>query len=161
MKALHMFVEEVEQNAISSLVLLLDLRVLEITTSCHEAVDLIREPLDNVLGLDSLLPFLDSFFVLVLRWKHGVRDGNTGSVRGVDHGRVAGRGSLERGARLRGKVDDLSTPAEADNSPLLDVAVLAFDLLQDIWNALHRLWWSSGGGEELAEFLTLLLLHDY
>jgi len=126
--------------------------------SSHKAVNLVREPLDNVLSLDALLPLGDRLLVLILGWKHGVWDGDTRSITGVYHGRVACGGSLEWCARLRGEVDDLAAPAETDDTPFLDVAVLALDLLQDFGDALDSLWWCTCGLEELAELLSLLVL---
>jgi len=121
-------------------------------------MDLVREPLDDVLRLDPLLPLGNGILVLVLGRQHGVRNRDAGSVVGVDHGRVAGGGGLERGALLGGEVDDLAAPAEADDAPFFDAAVLALDLLEHVWDALDRLWWCAGRLEELAELLALFVL---
>ena len=84
-----MFVEEVEKCLVGLLVVCLDRLILQITTSSHEAVNLVGVPFDNVLGLHSLVPLLDIILRLILGWQHGEGNGDTRSVVRVDHGRVA------------------------------------------------------------------------
>ena len=148
---LHVLVEEVEQGVVSTLVLLLDLLILQVAASSHEAVDLVREPFDNVLGLDVLLPGLDVVLALVLGWEHRERNGDAGCVVGVNHGRVASGGRLPWSALLGGEVHDLAAPAEANYAPLLDIRALGLDLLQDLGNALEGLRWSCSCREEPEE----------
>jgi hypothetical protein len=155
---LQVLVEEVQEHLVRLLVVGLDGVVLEITTCSHEAVDLVREPLDCVLGLDSLLPLLDIILRLVLRRQHDEGDGDAGCVVGIDHGRVAGGGSLEQGVLLRAQVDDLASPAVADHSPLLDAGALSLNLLQELRDPLKGLGRRSLGVEELAELLALVVV---
>ena len=152
-----MLVEEVEQELITLLVVGLDSRVLEVAASGHEAVDLVREPLNNVLGLDRLLPLLNIFLGLVLGGQHSERNLDARRVIGVNHGRVARSGGLESGALLRAQVDNLAAPAVSDNTPLFDAGALALDLLQDLGEALKGLGRRSLGREELAELLALVI----
>lgn len=137
-----MLVEEVQQNAVSIHVVLLDILVLEVGTtiiisivsfhqsstqnlpSSHETMDLIVVPLDKVLGFDTLLPLLHCLLVLILARQHSNRNANTSSVVGVDHGGVAGSGSLEDGILLRRQVHNLAAPAEANDAPGLNALVL-------------------------------------
>lgn len=124
----------------------------------HEAVFLVGEPLYDVVDLDALLPLLNSLLILTLGWEHGVRNSNAWRIGWIDHCRVAGGSSLERCARLGGQIDNLAAPAESYNAPVLDAAVLALNLLEDLWNTLNGLGWCSSGGEELPKLLALLLL---
>lgn len=124
----------------------------------HEAVLLVWEPLNNVLDLDTLLPLFNSLLVLALGWQHGVWDGHTWGIARVHHGWVTRCGSLEWSSRLRGEIDNLASPAEADNAPVLDVTVLALNLFEDFGDALDGLRWCSSGLEEVAELLALFLL---
>jgi hypothetical protein len=151
-------VEEVQEQLVRLLIVFFNGVVLEITTSGHEAVDLVREPLDNILGLDSLLPLLDIVLWLVLRWQHGEGDGDTGGVVGIDHGRVARGGGFEQGVLLRAQVDDLASPAVANDSPLLDAGALSLNLLQDLRDPLESLGRRSLGVEELTELLALVVV---
>jgi hypothetical protein len=151
-------VEEVQEHLVRLLVVGFDGVVLEVTTSGHEAVDLVREPLDSVLGLDSLLPLLDILLRLVLRRQHDEGDGDTRGVVGIDHGRMTRGGSLEQGVLLRAQVDDLASPAVADHSPLLDAGALSLNFLQDLRDPLESLGRRSLSVEELAELLALLLV---
>mgnify|MGYP001173995888 FL=1 len=171
-----MLVEEVQQNAVSIHVVLLDILVLEVGTtiiisivsfhqsstqnlpSSHEAMDLVVVPLDKVLGFDTLLPLLHCLLVLILARQHSNRNANTSSVVGVDHGGVAGSGSLEDSILLRRQVHDLASPAEANDAPGLNALVLRLDLIDDLGDAADGLGWCAGGLEELAETLALLLL---
>jgi len=59
---------------------------------------------------------------------------------------------------LRAQVDDLSSPAVANHTPLLDAGALAFDLLQDLRDALECLRRRGLTVEELAELLSLLVV---
>ena len=70
---------------------------------------------------------------------------------------MAGGCGLELGVLLRGQVDNLSAPAEADNGPLLDALALA-KLINNLGNAWQCLRRCSGCLEEFAEFLLLLLV---
>jgi hypothetical protein len=111
-----------------------------------------------MLGLDTLLPLLHCLLVLILARQHSNRNANTSSVVGVDHGGVAGSGSLEDSILLRRQVHDLASPAEANNAPGLNALVLRLDLIDDLGDAADGLGWCAGGLEELAETLALLLL---
>jgi len=150
-------VEEVKQELVRLLIILLHGLILEITTRSHETVDLVREPLNDVLGLDSLLPALHRLLVLILTRQHGIRDRDAGSIIRVDHCWVAGGSGLELRSLLRAQVHDLAAPAEADDTPLLDAGALGLDLGEDLGNALEGLGRSGGSIEELAELLAFLL----
>jgi hypothetical protein len=159
-KRLHVLVEEAQQNTVSIHVVLLDILVFEVGTvirvsifpsrvtkesspSSHESMDLVVVPLDNVLGLDTLLPLLDSFLVLVV---------------GVNHCGVACSSSLEKCVLLRRQVYNLAAPAETDNAKGCDVLVLALNLFNDLGDTTDSLGWCAGGLEEFTETLALLLL---
>ena len=96
-----MFVEEVEKCLVGLLVVCFDRLILQVTTSSHEAVNLVGVPFDDVLGLHSLVPLLDIILRLVLGGQHGERNGDARSVICVDHGRVARGGGLEESIFLR------------------------------------------------------------
>lgn len=126
--------------------------------SSHESMLLVGEPLDLVLDLDSLLPLLDIVLVLTLGREHNVWDGDTGRIVGVDHSWVNGSRSLEVRVLLGREVHNLASPAEAYNSPLLDAAVVALDLFQDLGDTLKGLGRCCGRLEEVADELLLLFL---
>lgn len=111
-----------------------------------------------MLGLDTLFPLLDGLLVLILARQHGNGDADASGIVGINHGRVACSSSLEDGVLLRGQVYNLATPAEANDTEGCNVLVLALDLLDDLGNAADGLGWCTGGLEELAETLALLLL---
>lgn len=121
-------------------------------------MNLVVVPLDKVLGLDTLLPLLDGLLVLILARQHGNGDADASGIVGVNHGRVACSGGLEHGILLRGQVDNLAAPAEANDTEGCNVLVLALDLLNDLGNAADGLGRCTSGLEELAETLFLLLL---
>jgi hypothetical protein len=174
-KRLHVLVEEAQQNTVSIHVVLLDILVFEVGTvirvsifpsrvtkesspSSHESMDLVVVPLDNVLGLDTLLPLLDSFLVLVLARQHSDGNGDASSVVGVNHCGVACSSSLEKCVLLRRQVYNLAAPAETDNAKGCDVLVLALNLFNDLGDTTDSLGWCAGGLEEFTETLALLLL---
>jgi hypothetical protein len=121
-------------------------------------MDLVIVPLNKVLGLDTLLPLLNSLLVLILARQHGNRNANASSVVRVNHSGMACSSSLEKGIFLRRQVYDLAAPAETDNAKGCDVPVLALDLVDDLGDTADGLGWCTGGLEELAETLALLLL---
>ena len=121
-------------------------------------MDLVVVPLDNVLGLDTLLPLLNSLLVLILARQHGNRNANASSVVRVNHSRMASSSSLEQRILLRRQVYNLAAPAETDNAKGCDVFVLALDLLDDVGKTADGLGWCTSGLEELTETLALLLL---
>jgi len=150
--------EEVEECLVGLLVVGLDGLILQITACGHKSVNLVWVPFDDVLGLHSLLPLLDIILRLVLGRQHGERNGDARSVVCVDHGRVAGGSGLEEGVFLRAQVDNFASPAVANHAPLLDAGALAFDLLQDLRDALECLRRRCLTVEELAELLSLLVV---
>lgn len=154
---LHVLVEKVEKSPICLLISSLDVRVFQVSTGSHKAVLLLWVPLNNVLDLHSFGPLLNVLLALALRWEHGVWNCDAWSVAGIHHGRMARSRGLERGALLGGKVDNLATPAEANDTPFLDAGVLALNLLEDVRDAADSLWRCRSGLEELAELLPLLL----
>ena len=92
-------------------------------------MDLGWEPLDLALNLEATLPLLDCLLVLILGRQHEVWNGHTRSVLGINHGGVSSSRDFECRARLGRQVDNLATPAVANNSPLFDARVFAFELL--------------------------------
>lgn len=121
-------------------------------------MDLVVVPLDKMLSLDTLLPLLNSFLVLILARQHGDGDGDTSSIVGVDHCGMACSSSLEKCVLLRRQVHNLAAPAEADNSKGCNVLVLTLDLFDHLGNTADGLGWCAGSLEELTETLALLLL---
>jgi hypothetical protein len=121
-------------------------------------MDLVVVPLDNVLGLDTLLPLLDSLLILILARQHGNGDGDASSVVGVNHCGVACSSSLEKCVLLRRQVYNLAAPAEPDNAKGCDILVLTLDLVNDLVDTADSLGWCAGGLEEFTETLALLLL---
>lgn len=65
---LQMLVEEVQDQLVATLIFLLDLVLRQISTRSHPAMDLVREPLDNIRSLDALLPRLDVVLGLLQTW---------------------------------------------------------------------------------------------
>jgi hypothetical protein len=121
-------------------------------------MNLVVVPLDNVLGLNTLLPLLDGFLVLVLARQHGDGDGDASSVVGVNHCGVACSSSLEKCVFLRRQVYNLASPAETDNAKGYDVLVLTLDFFDDLGDTADSLGWCASGLEEFTETLALLLL---
>lgn len=70
---------------------------------------------------------------------------------------MAGGCGLELGVLLRGQVDDLSAPAEANDGPLLDALALA-ELINNLGNAWQCLRGCCSRLEEFAKLLLLLLV---
>lgn len=121
-------------------------------------MNLVVVPLDNVLGLDTLLPLLNSLLVLILAGQHGDGNGNASSIVRVNHSGVACSSSLEKRILLRRQVHNLAAPAETDDAKGCDVLVLTLDLLDDLGKTADGLGWCASGLEELTETLALLLL---
>jgi hypothetical protein len=57
--------KELQHHLIPPLILLLDLILLQIPTCRHPPMHLIREPLNHIRRLETLLPLLDIFFRLM------------------------------------------------------------------------------------------------
>lgn len=121
-------------------------------------MNLVVVPLDNVLGLDTLLPLLNSLLVLILAGQHGNGNRNASGIVRINHSGMACSSSLEKRILLRRQVYNLAAPAETDNAKGCDVLVLTLDLLNDLGKTADSLGWCTGGLEELTETLALLLL---
>jgi hypothetical protein len=121
-------------------------------------MDLVIVPLDKVLSLDTLLPLLNGFLVLILARQHGNGDGDASSVVGVHHGGMACSSSLEQCVLLRRQVHNLAAPAETDNAKGCNVLVLTLDFFDYLGDTADGLGWCAGSLEELTETLALLLL---
>jgi hypothetical protein len=121
-------------------------------------MDLVVVPLNKVLGLDALLPLLNSFLVLILARQHGDGNGDASSVVGVDHCGMACSSSLEQCVLLRRQVYNLAAPAETDNAKGCDALVLTLDLFDHLGDTADGLGWCASSLEELTETLALLLL---
>lgn len=63
---LQILMEPRNKRLIRVFVRLLDLLILEVTSRCHEAMDLLRVPLDHVLNLQALLVIFHRLLILVL-----------------------------------------------------------------------------------------------
>lgn len=150
-----MLVEEVQDGFVSPFILLAHLRVLEVGPRRHPAVDLGREGLDVVGGLQIVLESLNGLGILVLGSQHRHGDGDCFGVLGVDHGRVTLHGSLEDLVVLAGrKRRDLTTPAESENGPVEAATGGQLVGLSDhAWNLGEVLRGAGLGLEEVAEFL--------
>lgn len=150
-----MLVEEVQDGLVSPFILLAHLRVLEVGPRRHPAVDLGREGLDVVGGLQVVLESLNGLGILVLGGQHRHGDGDCFGVLGVDHGRVTLHGSLEDLVVLAGrKRRDLTTPAESENGPVEAATGGQLVGLSDhAWNLGEVLRGTGLGLEEVAEFL--------
>lgn len=51
----------------------------------------------------------------------------------------------------------LDSPAQAENGPLLDRALLRVDLIYDLVRPLDSLWWGALAAEEVAQLLLVLI----
>lgn len=102
-----MLVVKIEQHLVSTLILLLDLLVLEVTTSGHPSMDLVAEGLDVVLHAQCLSKFLDCVRVFVAGCEHAEGNFDFFGIGGIDHGGVDFGDGGEGGAGLGGKGDDL------------------------------------------------------
>lgn len=156
---LRVLVEEVENGLVAPLVLLTHFVVLQVRTSGHPAVDLGRESLDVVGGLEIGLEGFDILRGLVLRGQQGHGDVDGLGVVGVDHGGVALDGGLEGLVVLAGgERRDLSTPAVAEDGPLeAAIGGQLVGLTHDIGDAGEGVRGSSLGLEEVAELLLVVV----
>ena len=150
-----MLVEEVQDGLVSPFILLEHLGVLEVGPRRHPAVDLSREGLDVVGGLQVVLESLDGLGILILGGEHRHGDGDCLGVLGVDHGRVTLHGSLEDLVVLAGRERrDLTTPAESENGPVEAATGGQLVGFRDhSWNLEEVLRGTGLGLEEVAEFL--------
>lgn len=126
--------------------------------SGHKSVDLIWEPFDNVLHLQILLVRIDVLLLLALRWQESNRYGNIRCIVRVDHCRMHGSCGLEGRAGGGAEVDNLSSPAKANNAPSLDLGVDGLDFAKDLWDPAYGLGRCSSGREEIAKLLALFLV---
>lgn len=118
--------EEVQERLVTTLVLGLDFRILQVTAmeiyqqpirgpvddpyspSSHPSVDLIRECLNMVFNLQLALESFNRFRVLVFRGKHTNWYGDALCVIRIDHSWVCGCHSRERGSGLRSERHNLN-----------------------------------------------------
>lgn len=117
---------------------------------------LLRVELDLVLHLQPLLILLDIFLTLILTWQHEHRDSDVRRVIRIHHSRVTRRSCLEHSPLRASQVNDLPTPAVANNTPLLDSRVLVLNLFHDLRHTFYGLGRRGLRPEELAELLALL-----
>lgn len=87
---------------------------------------------------------------LVFARKHGEGNSDTRRICLVDHCWVARCSSRETRAGLRGEIHDLASPAETQDSPLVNRGTLRLDLVEDLGNTLERFGWCSCGLEMLS-----------
>lgn len=154
-----MLVEELQDSLVATLILLLDLRVLQVRTGSHPAVDLGREGLHMVGDLQVGLERLDGLRGLVLGGEHDEGHVDALGVVGVDHGGVSLGGGLEElvvGASRQSS--DLTTPTEAQNRPLeAATGGLLVGLGDDVGDLGEGLGRSGLGREELTQLLLVLV----
>ena len=103
----QMLVVEVEQYLVPTLVLLLDLLVLEIATSGHPAMNLVTEGFDVVVYAQGLAELFHCVLIFVAGCEHAEGYFDAFGVRGIDHSGVDFGDSGEGGAGLGGQGDDL------------------------------------------------------
>ena len=155
-----MLVEERQHSLVSSLILLLNLRIIQVRTSSHPAVDLRRESLNVVRHLQVGLESLDIIRDLILRSKHSHGDIHLLSIVGVDHSGVALNSRLEGLVVLaRGQAGNLSSPAVAEDGPL-EATAAGGELVgfgDDARDPGERVGRSGLGLEEVAEILLVLV----
>lgn len=148
----QMLAVKVEQHLVPTLILHLDLLVLEVATSRHPAMDLVTEGLDVVFHAQGLAELFHRVRIFVAGREHADRYLDAFGVCGIDHGGVDFRNGGEGGAGLGGEGDDLyhdisnpplnswdgkqmeephlPTPAHPQTSPLLDPRRLLLNLFQ-------------------------------
>ena len=97
-----MLVVEIQQHAITPLILLPHPLVLQIRPRGHPAVDLVAERLDVVGHAQRLAEFLHGGGVFVAGGEHAEGDFDPFGVGGVDHRGVDFGGGGEGGAGLGG-----------------------------------------------------------
>lgn len=123
-----MLAEELQDRAVSALILLLDPLILQIAPGGHPPVDLVAKRLHMLRALQVRLELLHLGRVLVLGRQQRQRDADLLGLGRVDHRRVAlgarGVGRVGCGA---GEGDDLAAPAEADHAPGLDAGVFLLE----------------------------------
>lgn len=110
--------EKSQNHTVSALVLLLNLRVLEIGTGGHPTMNLTWVSLSMLGDLEVLDVSLDRdrIFILGCQQRHGHR--NVASVVGVEPGWVSLDSGLEGNAVLaNSQVSDLSAPAITQDAP--------------------------------------------
>ena len=113
-----MLPQEIQRSAITALILLLHILILEITPRRHPAVNLGRESLDIVIRLQCRAKLGHIVGVLVFTRQEGHGDIDILGVIRVQHGRVTLHGCLEclvLGAG--GENGDLAAPAVAEDAP--------------------------------------------
>lgn len=175
----QMLVVKVEQHLITTLILLLDLFILEVASSGHPSVDLVAKGLNVVLHTQRLPKLLDRIRVFVAGCEHAEGNLDALGVGRVDHCGVNFGDGGEGGAGLSGQGDDLShkishprsktkdrntteashlpAPAHAQTAPLLDPRRLLLNLPQQPGHLLRRIRRARGAREEISNLLLLLV----
>lgn len=129
--SLRVLVEERQHSLVSPLVLLADLRILQVTARSHPAVNLRGEGFDMVGNLQVGFEGFHILGGLILGGKHGHRDVHLFGVVGVNHSWVALHSSLEELVLFaRGQASDLTTPAVAEDGPGLETAAAGGELVR-------------------------------
>lgn len=154
-----MLVEEIEDGLVAALILLAHLRVLQVRTSSHPAVDLGRVGLDVVGGLQVVLEGLDIVWRLILGGQQSHGDVDLLGVIRVDHGGVALDGRLEGLVVLAGgQSGDLPSPAVAQDGPLeAPPGSQLVGFRNHVGNLGERVRRGSLGLEEVAQLLLVLI----
>lgn len=154
-----MLVEELQDSLVATLILLLDLGILQVRTGSHPAVDLGREGLHVVGDLQVGLERLNILRGLILGREHHEGHVDALGVVGVDHGGVSLSGGLEElVVGTSGQSSNLATPAEAQNGPLeTATGGLFVGLGDDVGDLGEGLGRSRLGREELSQLLLVLI----
>ena len=155
---LQIIMEEVQDPLIALLVCLLNLRIGQITSGSHEAVDLIRECLNMLGDLQCLLVLLDFVRGLITRRNNSEGDLDVLAIVGVDHGWMYHRSSAEDIRRSCSHNDDFTTPAVTKEGPFLDGWVFGLSVLDQLGNTFDFVRGGALGLEEVAQFFFLIVV---
>ena len=79
-----MLMEPSQRKLVSFLIRLLDTFLRQVSSRCHEAMDLVVKRVDLMWHFQVLLEACDGLFVFVLAGKELNRNGDVGGVVGVD-----------------------------------------------------------------------------
>lgn len=135
--------EELHSKLIATLILLLAFWIIQISSCAHEAVYLVIEGL-NVLGdFQLLIILLDVISRLFLRSEHHHGDLDVLGVRCINHSRAGLDSCLEFCVLARNQGGHLATPAVANDTPRLDVAVGLLSSIDQTRNLWQMLRWCS------------------
>jgi len=119
-------------------------------------MDLVREPLNDVGNLETLLPLLNLRLVLIFARKHSKWNGDIRCIPSRNHSWMGCRRNTEWRSLRGAQIHNLAAPAKSENSPLLNSLLLA-QLLDDLLYAREGLGGCGLVLEESAELLLVLI----